>query len=188
MCQDIRSRSGLTLIELVVVLSILAAVSSILIPVFSGTIQNANQVATTCSLNQIGDAIGDYWRDTKHIPLDGIGSVATETNRFDIDWLFANPVTGDGTFDFSFDTRIGWRGPYLWTSTGDQVAAGSPFMIDAWNRSFSIQDVAPSTQPRDLRIVSAGPDGVVSIPPSTATSALTSTDVGDDLYVALTLR
>ncbi|WP_143549267.1 type II secretion system protein [Rhodopirellula bahusiensis] len=183
-----RLRSAFTLIELIVVLCILVAISGILIPVYSGTIQNANQVVTISSLNQIGDAMGDYWRDTKFVTLDGITTTATESDRFDIDWLFANPVTGDGTIDFSFHSKIGWRGPYLWTSTGDQVSAGAPYMVDAWSHSILVQDVLPTAVPRDLRIVSAGPDGVVTIPPSTATAALTSTDVGDDLYVALTLH
>ena len=183
-----RSRSALTLIEMVVVLSILAAVSGTLIPLFSGTIANANEVATKRSLIHVRDAVTDYWRDTKYVTLDGIISVATETNRFHIDWLFANPVTGDNTWGFSINSRIGWRGPYVLASTGDQVVAGSPFLIDAWNQSLVMQDVDSAATPRDVRIVSAGPDGVLTIPASTATAALTPVDVGDDLYVAITLR
>lgn len=183
-----RSRTGLTLIELVVVLLVLAAVSGLLVPLFAGTIQNANTVATERSLAKIRDATRLYWRDTKHVALDGMTSVATEANRFHVDWLFFNPVTGDSTWDFSVNTSIGWRGPYLAGSTGDMVAAGSPFMIDAWNNAIEIHDVDPLASLRDVRIVSGGPDGTISIPVATATSALTAADVGDDVYVHLSLR
>lgn len=183
-----RSTTGLTLVELVVVLSVLAALSGLLIPLFTGTLQDANEVSTERSLVQIRDAAMQYWLDTKHITLDGVTTVATEANRFDIDWLFASPVTGDTTWGFSANTRIGWRGPYISGSTGDIAVSSSPFLIDAWNNEIRIQDVDSTAALRDLRIVSGGPDGVIAIPASTATSALTSADVGDDIYVSLYVR
>jgi len=174
--------------ELVVVLAVLAAVSGLLAPLFTGTIQNANEVATKQSLIQIRDALCDFWNDTKHIPLDGITTVATEANRLSIDWLFANPVTGDSTVDFVPGTQIGWRGPYLIGSTGDLSVSSSPYMIDAWNQEIEIQDVDPNASLRVVRIVSAGPNRMIGIQAATATIALTTADIGDDIYVSLTLR
>lgn len=182
------SRAALTLIELVVVLALLVATSSVLVPVFTGTIQNANKVTTTQSLIVVRDTLQEYWRDTKHVELDGILTVATEANRFDIDWLFNNPVTADSTNGFSINTRIGWRGPYIAESTGDLIAAGAPFLIDAWNNEIIVQDVNSSALVRDVRVVSAGPNGSIDIPGGTATAALIASDVGDDIYVALTLH
>ena len=183
-----RSRIGLTLVELVVVLLVLAALSGLLVPLFAGTLQHANEVATQQSLVRVGDALRQYWSDTKHVPLDGIASVATDADRLHIDWLFTNPVTGDGTWDFSPATRIGWRGPYIVGSTGDMLVSGSPFLIDAWNHRIEIQDVDPTAALRDVRIVSGGSDGTIKTPASTATDSLTAADVGDDIYVALYLR
>lgn len=182
------SRTALTLMELVVVLAVLAAVSGLLAPLFTGTIQNANEVATKRSLIQIRDALSDFWSDTKHIPLDGITTIATEANRLSIDWLFANPVTGDSTVDFSPGTQIGWRGPYLIGSTGDLSVSSAPFMIDAWNQEIQIQDVDSTASLRDVRVVSGGPNRVIAIPAATATASLTTADIGDDIYVSLTLR
>jgi len=182
------SRTALTLMELVVVLAVLAAVSGLLAPLFTGTIQNANEVATKQSLIQIRDALSDYWRDTKYVPLDGITTLATEANRLNIDWLFVNPVSGDSAVDFVPATQIGWRGPYLIGSTGDLSVANSPFMIDAWNQEIEIQDVDPNASLRDVRIVSGGPNRVIAIPTAAATDALTTADRGDDIYVPLTLR
>lgn len=182
------TRPAHTLIELVVVLALLVAVSGVLVPLFSGTIHNAHHVATEQSLRQVRDALIHYWLDTKHVALDGVTTVATNADRLNVDWLFANPVTGDDTFDFDLNTLIGWRGPYLAESTGNLLLSGSPFLIDAWNNEIEIQDVDPLLSARDVRIVSGGPDGTITIPSATATTALTDTEIGDDIYVALQLR
>lgn len=176
-----RLRKGLTLIELVVVLFIVAALSALAIPVLSGTIQNANEVSTRCTLNEVRDAVAAYWRDTKHLSLDGVTTTATEAERFNLDWLFADPVSGASISAFSPNTRIGWNGPYL-------NMVHSTLLIDAWNQSIAVQDVDPASTPRDIRLVSAGPNGTIEIPASTATDALTASDLGDDSYVALSLR
>ena len=181
-----RSRNGFTLVELVVVLSILAAVSSLMVPLFTGTVQDAATTATRRTLIAARDAMCRYWADTKHVPLDGVTTTAAEADRLQIRWLLLNPATGDTSQDFSPNTRIGWRGPYIANATGGSAA--SPALVDAWNKAVVAQDVAPAVSPRDVRIVSGGPDGVIDIPAATATSALTAADVGDDVYVAFSLR
>lgn len=183
-----RSRTGLTLIELVVVLSILAALSGVVVPLFTGTIHDAHEVATERTLVQVRDAMRQYWSDTKHVALDGTGTVATEANRLHTDWLFSNPVTGDSTQGFSANTRIGWRGPYLAGSTGSLAVSASPYLVDAWNHRIEIQDVDATLPVRDVRIVSGGPNGTIETPAATATTSLTPTAVGDDIYVSVYLR
>ncbi len=170
------------------VLLVVAAMAGIAVPVFSGKMVEANETATKASLSEIRDAVMEYWKDTKHVTLDGIGTVATEAQRFQIDWLFANPVSDDTTVDFDSNTRIGWNGPYIAESTGDIVALGGPALVDAWNQAIVLQDVNSSADLRDVRIVSGGPNGTVDIPSGTATSALTTANVGDDIYVAIELR
>jgi len=180
-------RAAFTLMELIVVLSILAALTGVLAPVFSSTISDAKEESSKRTLIAAREALMLYWLDIKHVSLDG-GTVGTDANRLSIDWLFANPVDDALTFDFSPLTQIGWRGPYLAESTGDQVAAGERYLIDGWNNTVVIQDVDYTATPRDVRIVSGGPDGTIDIPTATATSALTDSDVGDDIYVAITLQ
>ncbi len=182
------ARPAFTLVEMIVVLMILAAVSGVLAPLLSQSVHDANRVSTQTSLTAVRDAILKYWSDTKHLPMDGLTTVATEANRLHIDWLFSNPSTGDQTQDFDPNSQIGWRGRYLNHSTGDEISAGRWFVVDAWNTELTIQDVAPGSSPRDVRIVSAGPNGTVDTPGATATSSLTSADIGDDLYVVLSLR
>ncbi len=181
-------RKALTLIELIVVLTIIAALSGILVPLFAGTIQSANHVATERTLIGIREGLAEYWRDTKLISLDGIITVADESNRLHIDWLYNNPVTGDNTQDFDKNSLVGWRGPYLSNATGDPQSPNYPYLVDAWNQLVEIQDISPGSSLRDVRIVSGGPNKVIDIPLAVATGSLTETDIGDDIYVALTLQ
>lgn len=181
-------RLGLTLVELVVVLAVIAALAGVLTPVYTGVVADANERATTASLYRIGESTARYWSDAKLVPLDGISTTAIESERFEMQWLFFNPVSNDRVQDFDPYTKIGWRGPYLLASTGDPDISLTPFMVDAWNNTIVMQDVDSTATVRDVRIVSAGPDGVVDIPSSTATVDLTINDIGDDIYVALSLH
>lgn len=179
------TRNALTLAELVVVLCILAALSAIVVPLCSDSLASAAESVTQASLVQARDATLQYWRDTKHVTLDGVVSVATEAQRFQIEWLFNNPVTGDKTVQFDPNLHSGWNGPYMASST---VQFGGPGLLDAWNQPLVAQYTDPNATLKDVRIVSAGPNGVIDIPANTASVALTSNSIGDDLYVSLLLR
>ena len=169
-------------------LAVVAALAGLLTPLYSGVRVAANQTATAYSLRKIVDATSQYWADTKLVVLDGVTTTASEAERFKIEWLFRNPGSGDNTRDFDANTRIGWRGPYLLASTGDPLVSSTPFMIDAWNQTIVMQDVDSTATLRDVRIVSAGANGAIDIPATTATDALTTLDIGDDIYVALLLQ
>src|SRR5690348_6467093 len=88
------TRNALTLAELVVVLCLLVALSAVLVPLCSDSLVSAAESVTEASLVQARDATLQYWRDTKYVSLDGVLTVATEAQRFNISWLFNNPVTG----------------------------------------------------------------------------------------------
>ncbi len=181
------TRYALTLAELVVVLFILVALAGLAAPLCSGQMSMAAQSTTQATLAQARDALEQYWRDTKHLTLDGVGSVATEQQRFNIEWLLANPVNGDRTISFDRNTLSGWNGPYLLAATTAPDAVVDS-LIDGWNRSLVVQYVNPGNTLRDVRIVSAGPDGIIDISAVAATSTLNSGNIGDDLYVSLLLR
>lgn len=179
------ARNAFTLTELVVVLCILVALSAIVVPLCSDRLVSAAESVTHASLVQARDATLQYWRDTKHVTLDGVVSVAVEAQRFDIVWLFNNPVTGNNTVQFDPNLRRGWNGPYMASST---LQFGGPGLRDAWNRPLVAQYTNPAAALKDVRIVSAGRNGVIEIAAGTATTALTSSNVGDDQYVSLLLR
>lgn len=178
------SRSAFTLLELISVLCILAALSGVVIPLCNNQIASASQTASRATLVEVEQAIKQYWRDTKNIALDGTSTFANESQRFELSWLFRNPVTNDTTVQFNINTRQGWNGPYLLNST---AAIGTLGVVDAWNEPLVVQYINPSDSLKDVRIVSVGLNGALDVP-GIATSLLTAEDIGDDLYVALMLR
>ncbi len=196
-------RRGLTLLELVVVLTILVALGAMVVPVLRGSGEQSSETTTDATLIAVRDALLHYWSDTKYVVLTG--DPAVEDQRFQVRWLFENPSTSD-TFDP--DTRIGWNGPYLVNQTGRytvDVARGfrnqygtettnelekDPAVVDSWTASPIIIQATRNTNEGywDIRIVSAGPDGVVDLDSQTLTENLTPATSGDDVYVALKLR
>lgn len=181
------TRNAFTLIELIVVLTILVALSGIVLPICSENLSTANATATRSTLAEARNAMLQYWHDSKFVALDGVTTFATESQRFEISWLFASPVTNTTSVQFDPNLRTGWNGPYIASSTTDADIAG-PGLVDAWNQTLSVQYVNPGGSLKDVRIVSSGGNGVVDIPAGMATSSLTSSSIGDDLYVALSLR
>lgn len=181
-----KTRKAFTLIELLIVLSILAALSGVVLPLCSENLSTANETVTRSTLAEARAAMLQYWHDTKFLNLNGVTTVATEAQRFEIAWLFANPVTNTNSVQYDPNLRSGWNGPYLATSTVD--SASSPNLVDAWNQTLQVQYINPSGDLKDVRIVSPGRNGLVDIPAGIATSALTPSSIGDDIYVALSLR
>jgi type II secretory pathway pseudopilin PulG len=180
-----KARHALTLIELIVCLSILIALSGIVIPLCSEHLSSASQIVTRSTLADTAQAIERYWHDTKLVKLDGVSTVASEAQRFNINWLFKSPVSNLSDSEFDPNLRSGWNGPYVLTSTA--LTSGSD-LIDAWNHSLVVQYVNPNDDLKDVRIVSAGPNGVVEIPSGTSTALLSVESIGDDIYVAIMLR
>ncbi len=181
-----KARRALTLFELIIVLCILVALSGIVIPICDLQMNSASQTATRATLTQVQRAMLDYWHDTKSITLNGTTTFADESERFQIAWLFKNPVTNNSTSQFNPNLRSGWNGPYIVAAT--KTSSSTLELVDAWNNLLQVQYVNPNDSVKDVRIVSPGPNGVVDISPSTATSLLTSNGIGDDLYVSLSLR
>lgn len=179
------TRLALTLVELIAVLCILVALSLIAIPLSSDQVLRASDTTTRAILAEVQVAMQQYWHDTKFIGLDGINTIADESDRFQIGWLFRNPVTNNTSPDFDPNTGIGWNGPYLLSTTS---ANAQPGLVDGWGRTLEVQYVNPAASLKDVRVVSAGADGVLETPIATPTTLLTPDSIGDDIYVAIMLR
>jgi len=181
-------RKAFTIFELAVVLFVIAALAGLSFPIVGGTYNDAATASTQSTLQAVSNATAKYWSDNKLVKLDGVTTVASESTRFQVRWLFRNPATNLATTSFDRNSAVGWNGPYLLSSTGTIANFGDTTIIDAWNHEITIQDVDPAASLRDVRVVSAGPDGIVNIPSGTATTSLNASNIGDDLYVALQLR
>lgn len=177
-------QSGMTLLEITVVLLILIALAGMVVPYVGGTGGAAMCKATDATLQAVKQAImggkagPGYYADT-------LGNYPADRGDIDynLKYLF---IAGDKDEDDSIpdwpaynpQTGVGWRGPYLMTgisladktklaanfSNGTYVHAladGDSIVMDGWGRPIVLQ-VPPtcsiSTNPTDCaRLVSAGP-------------------------------
>ena len=178
----IRKRGGLTLLELVIVVAILAIVAGFIIPSGVYLENRAKYTAAKASLAAIRDAIvgtasqPGYYSDTGQYPNT-------------LQDLFVQPA---GVAAFNRDTNRGWRGPYLlnanatypaytngflgptsptpYGTTGNPAnygTTGDSAVVDPWGNVIILQwptSGTPAQNQAFIRLISAGPDGTVETP------------------------
>jgi prepilin-type N-terminal cleavage/methylation domain-containing protein len=179
----IRERDGLTLLELVIVVAILAIIAGFIIPSGAFLEKRAKYTAAKASLATIRDAIvgtagqPGYYSDTGQYPNT-------------LEDLFVQPA---GIPPFNRDTGRGWRGPYLLnanatypagytngftgpTSTTPYGTTGNPAnygttgdsaVDDPWGNVIILQWPTGGTVAQNqayVRLISAGPNGIIDTP------------------------
>ena len=206
--------AGLTLVELVVVLAILVALAGFVTPRLMSTANTARETATQASAIEIRNATMQYWSDCKHNIVDQRIQVAHLLNqpsfllRFDpnvrLGWN--GPYLQSDGRTYTVDTTSGFDTSYGDASQlsirdafasqdydGDGSAeSGSPFVIqeptlrelEAASQTYSLG------QPREIRVVSAGPNGFIEIDEEYTATQLESNESlkGDDIYVTFVVR
>lgn len=198
------AHAGLTLLEIVVVVAILATLAGFLVPSLAQFSAQGKTTAAKASLAQIRDAIvgsggqPGYFHDVGTAPISLADLLST-----------AIPSAPSGIQPFDRDSNLGWRGPYILggvaidtakynafhasfknTSTvddyDDYVQDPDHVILDVWGNPIIIQRLKVSggtlyaTKRADgtdvtigataaadgdySRIISAGPDGIISTP------------------------
>lgn len=204
-----KARYALTLAELVVVLAILATVLTLTLPSVGNHVSDARDSLTRQSLTRLRDVIAEtYWQDAhRSLPQRDASVTPVPASRLttpQLRYLFVNPSTNPESVTVTFDPtyRLGWRGPYLVDRnnaiytinasagfTEQYGETGDPTVLDGWGHPIVIQNPGQLSDGRqDVRLVSAGPDGILSTLPTTFTDLLTSAAVGDDILVSFQVR
>lgn len=169
-------RRSLTLVELVVVLLILVAVSTVALTSTERVVDQGRYDATTRQLEQIRFATygPEFERDAAG--LRRLSGFAIDLGRLPERQASAGPeaelqelwdgtgLVAYGTYAAAEDAEVeltyGWRGPYLSFPVG-----ASPQLLDGWGRSLQLLEAAtpPNTTTADgaevARVVSFGADG-----------------------------
>lgn len=109
-----RSRhSGFTLLELIVVVSIVSLLAGAMIPVAMVSFHSKARADTVEELRSLGAAVGEYFRDTWQLPAD-------------LDDLFADPGAA------------GWAGPYLTDASIDVQSGSNRYTVDGWSLPYDV--------------------------------------------------
>ena len=129
-----QARRGLTIIEVIVVVSILAILAGVLIPSLSKQIYRTKLQAVVEDLKAIETASIQYYADVgSYLPLNDIGGFSTAANGP----TYTHFVVGDG--------QPGWNGPYLSKIT-DPSPLGGHYDIDVIGADAATIDLGTQTQ------------------------------------------
>jgi len=107
-----RNQSGFSLIELVIVLSLITLFVGVSLPSFNGFLNSERAHASEDEMSNIREAVNRYAQDTGILPIN-------------LDRLYQDNKTA------------GWGGPYIADLNGGRDVAGSGFRNDEWGRSYT---------------------------------------------------
>ncbi|MGA2500861.1 MAG: prepilin-type N-terminal cleavage/methylation domain-containing protein [Tepidisphaeraceae bacterium] len=173
----LKSRRGLTLLELVVVVAVMAIIAGAMVPNVAHYLASSKVTAANASLAHIRDAIVG----TPEIPGYLADTGQWPTTLAD---LVRNPFPpGNPLATFNRDSRRGWRGPYLLNANGSYTVdntrnftsaygiGGDSALLDPWGNPIILQrstigvpDGTPDANNCFIRLVSAGPNGILDTP------------------------
>ncbi len=159
------TQQGLSLLELVIVLLILVALSGLVLPMFQETPKYAQCVATRSSMKAIRDAImgnidgPGYLADLGEFPVS-IAALSTKTDYCVGDLTKTTPATCTAAGNtwktlpvFNPVIGMGWRGPYL-----QDFSTGSAAALTGGNFNATTH-VLPVINPTDAVILDSFPHG-----------------------------
>jgi len=138
-----RLRAGFTLMEVVVVVSILAILSAIATPMIGGVIQKGKVAAARADCDAISEAIGRYYTDNGKYPP------GTQNN----------PKYNYAKWP---DHQKGVEVLSPWLLEGTVKYLGDKFDKDPWGNRYSYHIYTLNNPYMDVVVYSNGPDGVNS--------------------------
>jgi len=163
------SRSGLTLLELLVVLVILTALGTMLIPSLSWMGERSQRLATQENLRRLRELlVNEYQVDMGELPRPrpGVVSAGTRLAHPQLVYLFVNPDThedGDLSNDYVVEGTVlsgrRWSGPYVLHSGMEYFVTdtdGDPSMGDNFTNRYGNSDLSdPANRIGDPTITDA---------------------------------
>ena len=132
------SQNGFTMIELLLVVSILAIVGGIVIVNFAGgdnsVRSNVKETSARFEMEQLRQALLNYKKDNFSFP--------GRTSLADLSFLFDQGSDSDWNNDY----QSGWRGPYLTTGASGVVDIGDSLDVDGSGNAHIISTAAEKLQ------------------------------------------
>ena len=156
-----QSSFSFTLMELIVVMTVIVVLGGILLPQVNRTITNARNAKARAELEHIKSAMLAYKQDVGELPPSG--SHPTEA---DLDGSSAASAL------LSDDGSSGWNGPYIESAIG----------TDPWGNHYRYEDNDGAANRPVSYLLSYGPNGTKDITDPQTTSP---SNQNDDIYVVV---
>lgn len=136
------AQSGFTLLEMLVVLAIIAAVVGVGVQVLGGVTSQSQVALARGEMDQIASAIQRFRADTGYWPKEGLFDVDGGKNPADLSQLRTAPKNGeDDILPFDRASGTGWNGPYIRELDAATVVSGGDLGADGTgNPSAGSQD------------------------------------------------
>ncbi|MEO6593771.1 MAG: type II secretion system protein GspG [Planctomycetota bacterium] len=206
MCQEAdssrpqRGVRGFTLVEVIVVLSVVLLLTGIAVPMLSGYMEDGRRAKAEAEVKVVATAVSSFYKDVGTYPTrNSAGTTNTmyslftgptmpttnpwagghqwitwgmSANRGDLlnNQMLTNTPQGAAGAAYPTTGTNRWRGPYL--------AGSSP--LDPWGRPYVINVISGffsnATNYKRLFVMSAGPNGRIE----TTATATAATDLGGD--------
>ncbi|MEM1277496.1 MAG: prepilin-type N-terminal cleavage/methylation domain-containing protein [Pseudomonadota bacterium] len=128
------SEQGLTLLEVLVTLGIIAAVAGIGVQVFTTVGTDASDRLVRLEMRQIANAIQRFRQDTGYWPKQGPFATVDDTNLSEpanLQQLFNQPQNSSAdVLPYDLASGTGWNGPYISELDALAVAVGDNLAAD----------------------------------------------------------
>lgn len=191
-----RRTLGLSLLDTAMSLSMLAAVSGIVVPAAAGMMDRARVARAQMEVNAIATALMGYYRDigkypggekvhyhqqTERLVLASDGTLPEAGSSLAMRQWVQSPRASLYRFLRTSDDYAGdrWRGPYLPNNISEDPW-GQAYMV---NISCAITSATSGERKRAVFVLSAGPNGVVNTPFHQFASRAET--LGDDIAIRI---
>lgn len=203
------SQRGFTLVEVIVVLSVVLLLTGIAVPMLSSYMEDGRRARAEAECKVVGAAVMSFYKDLGVYPARNSGGTnnylyslltgptTPTTNPWTAGHNFAtwgmgaargdlldnhllrNQPQGSGAAAYATTGSMRWRGPYVNGTTP----------LDPWGRPYVVNVISGhnnnATNYKRLWVISAGPNGRFD---TVATATAVTEITGDDIGVMLTQR
>lgn len=189
MAKHNNTRRGFSVIELVVVLTILVLLAGVLVPIVSGELSSARITRAQTDMKTVADAFARYKSHTGAWPANDAWNPNKTTDE---------PLEGFACLYVNTHNKSGWAGPYLntgvkgpdgaWALAHDFGQGNKKGLMDPWGNPYRVYvfgrngSMGPGG---GLVFLSAGDNGIVDTNKDRITSGEAT---GDDIVQIVTRR